>query len=94
MAAVAAAVGFYFIGNRLAPCQYLLSFTPAGFMINEGLIWAAFSAVTVPLGYVIGERLTDALPRLSTSMVPYYAVSSAIVVIAWVASAAAIAAGW
>ena len=94
VAAIAAAVGFYFIGNRLAPCQYLLSFSPAGFMITEGLIWAAFSAVTVPLGYVIGERLTDVLPRLSTSMVPYYAVSSAIVVIAWVASAVAIAAGW
>lgn len=94
VAALAAAVGFYFIGNRLAPCPYLLSFSPAGFMITEGLIWAAFSAGLLSLGYVIGERLTDALPRLSTSTVPYYAVSSAVVVIAWVASAVAIAAGW
>jgi len=51
LAAIIASVSFYFIGMQVAPCKYLLSFAPVGFIITEGLIWAAFSACLLPLGY-------------------------------------------
>jgi hypothetical protein len=38
LAAIVASVGFYFIGMQVAPCKYLLSFTPGGFIVTEGLI--------------------------------------------------------
>jgi len=59
-AALIGAGAFHFIGMRVAPCNYLLSFNQAGgfvnFMITEGLIWAAFSIVLFPLGWLAGEK--------------------------------------
>jgi hypothetical protein len=59
-AALIGSVAFYFVGMRVAPCNYLLSFNHPGgfvaFLLNEGLIWAAFSAILFPLGWLTGEK--------------------------------------
>ena len=65
---------FWLIGMHVAPCRYLLSFAgdPGRWMVTEGLIWAAFSAVLLPVGYLAGEKLQPKIaymlatkPRLS-----------------------------
>jgi hypothetical protein len=95
--ALLAAGAFYFAGMRLAPCQYLLSFnSPVGFvrfMLVEGLVWAAFSAVLFPVGYRVGAQLRDTILAQGRKPWLYYAASATIVVGSWVASAVAIAAG-
>jgi hypothetical protein len=57
-AGLAAATSFFFIGMRVAPCRYLLSFNRPGglvaFLQAEGLIWAALCAVLFPVGYRLG----------------------------------------
>ena len=93
LAAIIAAVGFYFIGINAAPCQYLLSFTPMGFIITEGLIWAAFSAILLPLGYLAGEKLAVATSPVLMRKSLYYATSATIICLCWGISAAAIMAG-
>ncbi len=97
-AALLAAGAFYFLGLRLAPCQYLLSFNRPGgllaFMGAEGLIWAAFSALLVPVGYRIGTQLAASF-RNAGQRKPtlYYLTSAVIVILCWAASALVIAAG-
>lgn len=94
LAAIIASVGFYFIGRQVAPCQYLLSFSPAGFIVTEGVIWAAFSAILLPLGYLAGMKLeTQTFPLVVRKMPVYYATTIATVVICWGLSAVAIASG-
>jgi hypothetical protein len=98
-AGLMAGVGFYFIGMRVAPCRYLMSFNRPGglvaWMAHEGFIWAGLGAVFFPLGYLVGERMRDrvlgwrlASPRL------YYAASGAVIAFCWVASALAISGGY
>ncbi|OYD13743.1 hypothetical protein CH333_10070 [candidate division WOR-3 bacterium JGI_Cruoil_03_44_89] len=67
LAALVSAAGFYFIGMRVAPCPYLLSFSPLGFMVREGIIWAIFSAIMLPLGYLVGIRLRQTMVHLLTT---------------------------
>jgi len=94
IAAIIASVGFYFIGMQAAPCQYLLSFTPGGFIITEGLIWAAFSAILLPLGYLAGMKLeAKTFPLLTRKTPLYYASTVATIVICWGVSAIAIMSG-
>jgi hypothetical protein len=91
-------VSFYFIGMRVAPCRYLLSFSRPGgfvaFMIAEGIIWAALSGLLFPVGYRIGETLSarvfDLRARQSLS---YYIASGLLVAGCWISSAFAIASG-
>jgi hypothetical protein len=92
-AAIVASVGFYFIGIQAAPCQYLLSFTPGGFIVTEGLIWAAFSAVFLPLGYLVGEKMAAKTAPVFIRQPIYYAVSASAVLLCWGFSALAIMAG-
>lgn len=97
-AALLAATGFYFIGMRVAPCRYLLSFNRPGgfaaFMVAEGLIWAALGGVFFPVGYRVGEVVGDSITDLQTRRpVFYYTASAALVASCWVASAIAIASG-
>ncbi len=90
LAALTAAAVFYFAGTHLAPCAYLLSFTPQSFLITEGLVWSAFSAILFPLGYLAGRELVARpLPALSA----YYGTAAFVVMLCWGASALAIAAG-
>jgi len=66
LAALIGAASFYFIGIRVAPCTYLLSFSPLGFMMREGLVWMAFSAIFLPVGYLVGMKLRPAMVHLLT----------------------------
>jgi len=96
-AALMAAAAFYFIGMRVSPCRYLLSFNRPGgfvaFLTVEGLVWAAFSGILFPVGYWMGVRLRDTVLSLGTRKpLLYYTTSMALVVCCWVASAFAIAA--
>lgn len=67
-AGLLSAVPFYFVGLAVAPCNYLMSFDRAGgfaaFMVQEGLVWAAFAAVLFPAGYWIGARVREPLAAL------------------------------
>lgn len=97
-AALLAASAFYFLGMRVAPCQYLLSFTrPAGFLAflaDEALMWAVLSAILFPVGYWVGGRLRGTVPALRTrNPLFYYSISAVLVVCCWAASALAIVAG-
>jgi hypothetical protein len=93
-AAIIASVAFYFIGMQVAPCNYLLSFTPGGFIVTEGLICATFSAILLPLGYLTGIKLeAKVFPWLTRKMSLYYATTAATIVICWGVSAIAIASG-
>ncbi|MCK9461394.1 MAG: hypothetical protein M0R80_17325 [Proteobacteria bacterium] len=68
-AGLASAVPFYFVGLAVAPCAYLMSFDRAGgfaaFMVQEGLVWAAFSAVLFPFGFALGARVREPLFALA-----------------------------
>jgi len=97
-AALAGAVGFYFIGMQVAPCKYLLSFNhPGGFVAflgAEGLIWTALGGLCFPAGYRLGLGLRSGLLDLPVRRpVIYYTASAAITALAWVAGGLAIAAG-
>jgi len=97
-AGLAAGISFFFIGMRVAPCRYLLSFNrPGGFVAflqAEGLIWAALCAVLFPVGYRVGVSLRDSVFDLrATRPAFYYAASLMLVVCCWAVSAIAIARG-
>jgi len=98
-AGLLAGVGFYFIGMRVAPCPYLLSFNHAGGLIAftkaEGMIWAALGALFCPLGYRVGERLEGKVFDLRMkSPAAYYVASGVGVAACWVLSGFAIASGF
>lgn len=62
LAALVSAIAFYFIGMRVAPCNYLLTFREAGvfsFILKEGSSWIISSAILFPLGWFVGQRLKD-----------------------------------
>ncbi|MGQ9494264.1 MAG: hypothetical protein ACUVR2_10970 [Anaerolineae bacterium] len=97
--ALLAAGAFHFLGIRLAPCQYLLSFNQPGgllsFLVVEGIPWAIASAILFPLGYRIGEWLeANVLPLRLREPLAYYAFNAGLVAACWAASAVAIAAGF
>jgi hypothetical protein len=97
-AGLAAGISFYFIGMRVAPCRYLLSFNHPGglvaFMRAEGLIWAALCAVLFPVGYRVGESLRESVFDLRvTRPAFYYTASLVLVICCWTISAIAIARG-
>ena len=96
LAATLGAVGFFFIGMQVAPCNYLLGFSGnlGGFLTSEGLLWAAFSTVLLPLGWVAGERLRQETPWLVERKPIYYLISASIVVLCWGISAWVIVLGF
>jgi len=88
LAALISAASFYFVGMRVAPCPYLLSFSPLGFMVHEGLIWAVFSTVFLPLGYLAGIKLRPAMVHLLTTKPAFgYATCITISALCWAISA-------
>ena len=90
-AALLASAAFYFAGVHFAPCAYLLSFTPGSFVVKEGLVWAAFSGILLPIGYAAGERLAASTFPAFNRRSWYY--SGSAVALCWGISALAIAAG-
>jgi hypothetical protein len=94
-AALIASTAFYFAGTHLAPCTYLLSFTAGSFIIKEGLVWAAFSAILFPLGFIAGQWLTVRAYGLQLkSNRYYYAINAVIAALCWGVCALAISAGF
>ena len=98
-AALIASAAFYYIGMHVAPCRYLLSFNHPGGLISfltvEGLVWAAFSAISFPVGYWIGDKIRGSLYNFTVRKpLIYYASSSAIVVLFWVGNAILIMKGF
>ena len=97
-AALIGSVAFYFIGMQVAPCNYLLSFNHPGglsaFLINEGLMWAAFSAILFPLGWLIGERFAEKTDVLLARKPQLFYIGTALTtVFCWVICAIAISRG-
>ncbi len=97
-AAMLAAIAFYFIGMKVVPCQFLLSFNRPGgfvaFLTVEGLVWAIFSAIFFPIGYWLGARFRNTVLTLQTRKpLLYYTTSFALVICCWAASAFAISTG-
>jgi hypothetical protein len=97
-AGLLAAVPFYFVGLAAAPCAYLMSFDRAGgfaaFMVQEGLVWAAFSAVLFPAGYALGARVREPLRAFeSRNPVAYYGAALGVALSCWITAALTIYAG-
>jgi len=96
LAATLGAIGFFFIGMQVAPCNYLLSFkgNPGGFLAAEGSVWLVFSALLLPLGWIIGEKIrTGFSPWLAERKPLYYLTSISIALFCWGISAWAISLG-
>jgi hypothetical protein len=97
-AGLTAALSFFFIGMRVAPCRYLLSFNRAGglvaFLGAEGIIWAALCAALFPAGYRVGESLRQGVFDLREARPAlYYSASLTLAACCWVISGIAIARG-
>jgi hypothetical protein len=97
-ASLLSAVPFYFVGLAVAPCNYLMSFDRAGgfaaFMVQEGLIWAAFSAVLFPVGFALGARVREPLYALEARRpVAYHAAALGAALCCWITASLTILAG-
>jgi hypothetical protein len=97
-AGLLSAVPFYFVGLAVAPCAYLMSFDRAGgfaaFMVQEGLVWAAFSAVLFPVGFALGARVRDPLGAFAARRpIAYCGAALGVAAVCWIAAALNILAG-
>jgi hypothetical protein len=91
-------IAFLWIGMKVAPCNYLLTFNQAGgfvsYLYKESLNWTIFSAALFPLGWLIGVKAEASLNRLFENRPRLiYAGASALTAMCWAASAIAIASG-
>jgi hypothetical protein len=96
-AALISSIAFYFIGMRLAPCNYLMTFREAGvfsFVSKEGSSWIISSVILFPLGWLVGQRMSDKMvlqlmlkPRL------IHGGAALIVILCWTISAIGISQG-
>jgi hypothetical protein len=96
--ALVGATAFYFVGMRVAPCNYLLSFNiPGGFisfLFKEGSSWMIFSAALFPIGWLVGEKFASRViyifeqkPRMS------YRAAALTTILCWLICAAGISLG-
>jgi len=76
-----------------APLYARVVFTAGGFITNQGVVQAAFSAILLPLGYLAGEKLVAKISPVLTRRPIYYAVSASTVLLCWGVSALALMAG-
>jgi hypothetical protein len=78
---------FFFAGMRLAPCVYLLSFNHSGGMLSflaaEGIAWALFAGIALPIGYRIGAHLQNGIVQFRSRPSLYYGASAAIIIFCW-----------
>jgi hypothetical protein len=76
---------YYFAGMRVNPCPYMLTFNaPGGFMAflaKEGLIWAVFAGVLLPLGWSLGEKFNHRTFVSAEENILFYYLKSALTVI-------------
>ena len=91
---VSAAAWVYFaIYVMNAPAYARVVFTAGGFMANQGVVQAAFFGIFLPLGYLMGEKLSVKTLSVSISRPLYYAASAATVCLCWGLSVVAKIAG-
>jgi len=91
---ISATVWVYFaIYVMNAPAYARVVFTAGGFIANQGVAQAAFFGTFLPLGYLVGERLTVKTFPLLTRKSLYYATSAAIICLCWGISTVATMAG-
>ena len=65
-----------------------------GFILNQGVVQAAFFGILLPLGYLVGEKLAaNTFPVLIRRPLYYYATSVAIICFCWGISAVTVMAG-
>jgi hypothetical protein len=81
---------FFFLGMKLAPCTYLLSFNHSfglgSFFIREILIWSLFSMVLFPAGYWAGSRFRNVfITYRERKTVLFVTGSLAAILICWIA---------
>jgi len=76
-----------------APAYARVVFTAGEYISNQGVLQAVFSAIFLPLGYLVGEKLAARTPTLLSRRPVYYAVSASAVVFCWGISALALMAG-
>ena len=76
-----------------APLYARVVFTAGGFIANQGVALAAFTAALLPLGYLAGEKLATRTPPVLARRPIYYAVSASTVLFCWGISALVISAG-
>jgi len=72
-----------------APAYARVVFTAGGYIANQGVVQAVFSGVFVPLGYLLGEKLTVKTSPALINRAFYYATSAAIICFCWGISAIA-----
>jgi len=89
----ATAWAYFAIYVMNAPAYARVVFTAGEFIVNQGVVQAAFSAILLPLGYLAGEKLATRTPPVLTRRPVYYAVSASTVLLCWGVSALVIMAG-
>ncbi len=77
-----------------APAYARVVFTAGGFIAEQGVAQAVFSAVFLPLGYLLGEKLAARPLPVLTRRPIYYAASVSTVLLCWGISALVIMAGF
>lgn len=65
------------------PAYARVVFTAVEFIVNQGVIQAAFSGIFLPLGYLLGRKLATKTSQVLTSRSLYFATSAAIVCLCW-----------
>jgi len=76
-----------------APAYARVVFTAGEYITNQGVLQAAFFAIFLPLGYLVGEKLAAKTFLLLTRRPIYYAVSASAVMFCWGISALVVMAG-
>ena len=96
-AALVSAIAYLYFALYVmhAPLFERMGISSAGeFIARNGVTQAAFWAIFLPLGYLVGEKLaTTAFPAITGRVPLYYAGSAAVIVFCWGISAIAIMAG-
>lgn len=76
-----------------APAYNRVLTTVGAYIPNQGVVQAVFMGIFVPLGNMIGERLSAKIPSFSVKRLGYYATSAAIIGGCWGISIIATMAG-
>ena len=76
-----------------APLYARVVFTAGEFIANQGVVQAAFWGILLPLGYLVGKKLSSIASPALTRRALYYGTSAATVCVCWGISAIATIAG-
>jgi hypothetical protein len=82
---------FWATGMYVSPGKYLLTFmgNPIKWMMTESIIWALFTAVLLPAGYLAGSKILDRIVSFTRVKTwPVYVIGVVIIISCFVATAA------